>query len=351
MGRRKSRIQLILLILFISINMYLFYQLNIIELTKQLFHRPNPDVWCFDQQFPSKPNALPEFNTLNSTKPPIFFVETNCASCKAGHIILSARQACAIESAAKMNPNSNIYILFVSYTTLNTTSEYIQQLFTYPNIYFKYIYLPRLLENTPLEGWYRSKVLHYSVYARSHTSDLLRYLILWKFGGTYLDLDVIVTTPIEELEPNYAGAEDDEDVDAGIINFERGFSLAEQAVIDLRDHYNPNDWGSNGPGVITRLLYKTCGVKNTTQMSRERCKGFKVYEPAAFYAIYWRKWQYFFDPVFTKVALNMLKESKMIHVWNNFSKNTILKVGANVAYGKYAEMYCPKVYSNCGLNF
>lgn len=78
---------------------------------------------------------------------------------------------------------------------------------------------------------------------------------MWKYGGIYLDLDVIVIKPLKELLYNYAGAESEEHVAAGVLNFSptgRGHDLAESCLNDLRNHFNGHDWGNNGPGVITR---------------------------------------------------------------------------------------------------
>lgn len=44
----------------------------------------------------------------------IFFLETSCTSSEKGKIYLSPRQACAVESAARMNPDMEVYLLFAS---------------------------------------------------------------------------------------------------------------------------------------------------------------------------------------------------------------------------------------------
>lgn len=82
-----------------------------------------------------------------------------------------------------------------------------------------------------------------------------RYLTLWKYGGIYLDLDVIVIKSLEDLHPNYAGAESDANVAAGVLNFSpvgHGHQLAKSCLNDLKDHFDGHNWGNNGPGVITR---------------------------------------------------------------------------------------------------
>lgn len=85
-------------------------------------------------------------------------------------------------------------------------------------------------KDTPVDEWFRSGALFESKYLNSHTSDFLRYLSLYKWGGTYLDLDVIVQKPFDSIKPNYAGAESDQFVAAGVLNFDHdgfGHKVAE----------------------------------------------------------------------------------------------------------------------------
>nr|AIA92015.1 CAZy families GT32 protein [uncultured bacterium] len=52
----------------------------------------------------------------------IFFLETSCNSYINAQLTVSPRQACAVESAALMNPKRMVYLLFASpgkYTNVN----------------------------------------------------------------------------------------------------------------------------------------------------------------------------------------------------------------------------------------
>lgn len=138
--------------------------------------------------------------------------------------ISSFRQACAIESAALLNPNWGVFVLFASPVgILNGTNEsppIMSALKSYPNIHFRNIDLWTYSANTPLEDWFLSDKLFRSQYLNSHISDFLRYVSLFKFGGTYLDLDVVVQKTFENISANYAGAESENSVAAGVLNFQ-----------------------------------------------------------------------------------------------------------------------------------
>lgn len=58
---------------------------------------------------------------------------------------------------------------------------------------------------TPLENWLRSDAMFYSNYLYEHMSDVLRFLTLYKFGGIYVDTDVVAKKSFDGLGLNFAG--------------------------------------------------------------------------------------------------------------------------------------------------
>ena len=64
----------------------------------------------------------------------------------------------------------------------------IDALLSYPNVHLNYLNLTKYAENTPLEEWIKTDKLFRSKYVISHMSDVLRFLSMYKYGGTYLDM-------------------------------------------------------------------------------------------------------------------------------------------------------------------
>jgi len=145
-------------------------------------------ISCYFEE--KQDNSLLELNPEEVTKNSIFFVETSCNH-KNG-INLSLRQGCAIESAAKLNPNLNIFVLFVAPSYINNDSDIINRFKMYKNVNLRHINFVKYSYNTPLQDFVTSNTISTSQWPVSHASDLLRFLTLWKFGGTYLDLDVVL---------------------------------------------------------------------------------------------------------------------------------------------------------------
>lgn len=90
-----------------------------------------------------------------------------------------------------MNPDHQIFLLFTSQVGYRnkTPIKLIDTLVNnYKNINLNYLNISKYAESTPLSNWIKTGELFRSSYVNSHTSDVLRYLSLWKYGGTYLDL-------------------------------------------------------------------------------------------------------------------------------------------------------------------
>lgn len=312
------------------------------------------DITCYEK--PQAPDSLPNFDPELADEPAtdrnIFFHETSCSD--ENGLVLNARQACAVESAAKMNPNMNVYLLFLSAAKISNQSKRLfNQLKSYPNVRIRHIYPLEYVKNTPLESWYKSGELKRSYWPTSHMSDILRYLTLWKYGGIYLDLDVVITTSLEELK-NFAGAEDWEHVGAGAVGFdgsELGRRMADTCIRDVRTNFRGDVWGNNGPGVITRELQKLCSTKYIREMTTVRCRGFKVFSPSVFYPIHYKKWKMYFESQDRNTTMEIVKKARAIHVWNKLSRYEEVRVDSEVPYAIIARKYCPRIFNNCGKVF
>lgn len=123
--------------------------------------------------------TIPDISTVDIRKgKSIFFHETSCNSYINGKIVISAREACAVESAAILNPNLDVYLLFTSpgiFKFEDTESDrFLQALQSYKNVKIHHLNYEKYTEGTPLEDLYKNGVIEASQYAMSHASDVLR---------------------------------------------------------------------------------------------------------------------------------------------------------------------------------
>jgi len=272
-------------------------------------------------------------------------------------IKLTPREACAIESAALHNPRLAVFVLFAGAThRISKGDSLIKALSQYNNIRLRHLNVWKYAAGTPIEKWLKGGKLFKSKYLFPHVSDLLRYITLYKYGGFYLDLDVVVLKNLEKLPPNFTGAESNRSLACGVMKMSStglGHKLASQCLRDLQANYDANIWGSNGPGVITRVAKKQCSTDSIYKMitNPKRCKGFKVYDPKEFYAIHWLEWRHFFQPNKINITMKRISKSPVIHVWNKFSRLWKLKTKDNCAYTKLAKLHCPKTFAAAGKFF
>lgn len=183
---KRTHVRIICLVL---VPVVFLYNINFLSNLNKLINTSQRHlIYCYFEK--QHTNSLLELDPNEVTDNSIFFIETSCNHKNGIH--LSLRQGCAIESAANLNPNLKIFVLFVSASFVNNESTVINTLNTYRNINLRYIDFKRYSDKTPLQDFVRSNTIFTSHWPVSHTSDLLRFLTLWKFGGTYLDLDVVL---------------------------------------------------------------------------------------------------------------------------------------------------------------
>lgn len=311
-------------------------------------------------------DASPQPDTISGKN--IFFIESHKNENKTFN--LTARQACSIESAGKSssfpfllgnqifdsflaftNPDKNVFVLF-SYEVQDTNwNGVIEALRLYKNVHFYELDILQYSKDSPLETWFKSGKIFDSQFIVQHVSDILRILTLWKYSGTYFDLDVIVKKPIKVT--NFACIQNDGLINSAIVNLDKdlGRSIAERNFKEVINHFNGGSWTGNGPTVLSDILKNICNTTDQTLMTRDRCEGFRVYPKEECYAIGYGSWQKFFDEKSMSEVAEATKNSFAVHFWNYLSGREKLKTSSHAPYLEIARKFCPHVVSKCGEDF
>lgn len=286
----------------------------------------------------------------------MFFHVTNCLT--DGVIDLTPRQSCAIESAALTNPNFDIFVLFASPVAAidpKNISQRISALLQYPNVFLRHNDLWKYTKDTPAQQWFESGVLFQSQFLTAHLSDFLRLMTLWRFGGIYMDLDVIVKESFDNVPLNFAGAESEDVVANGVMSYDSngfGHYIVDMMLRRFVTQFRGDLWAHNGPSLITDILmHEICKTNDTKYMTLEQCHGFQVFPTNVFYAIHYTNWQHFFEAKHLNTSLALTAQSHLIHVWNKLSSTTPIKHSIQTAYKFYAEKLCPNVYATITQDF
>lgn len=279
----------------------------------------------------------------------IYFIESTQPCNKMLNMRL--RQVCSIESAARLNPDQDVFLYAVDVIGSSPTSENLKLLNilnSLKNVHLKVINAKSFTIGTPLESLLQKGLNSYSSYLKYHRSDVLRYTLLWKYSGTYLDLDVMSQKPLNLLGHNFAVQEDPKSAAAATINFNLnavGRQISNLVINDLAVNFNGRKWAESSVGVLTRALKQLCGVKKLSEVSKqEHCEGFKLYPPDTFYAINYRDRYLLLDERYLDEAMIRVSDSVGVHTWDSLTRDITLKKYGKSAMVMLAKKFCPLTY-------
>lgn len=284
----------------------------------------------------------------------IIFIETSAQSC------LRPRQACAIESAAITNPEMTIYV-YMALTPLPGSPEVDQGdglerhchtmdiLAKLPNVQIIHEDLRKHFIGTPLEETLLNGTFDKSKFSFQHMADALRIVLLYKYGGIYIDMDVVVLRSLACLR-NTAGqvvSWGQSGLENGLLVFDKGHKLLNFYMRLMKQMYDPNLREVIGPVGFLKSLRMFCDFKtgnfdefgelfvchdnyNVTVMYIE-----------AFYPIHFLDRMRFFATNFSVTELDLFQTSYSVHVYGSGH-------GAHVPetsiYAFLAQRFCPAIY-------
>ncbi|XP_061375568.1 uncharacterized protein LOC133317704 [Gastrolobium bilobum] len=199
---------------------------------------------------------------------------------------------------------------------------------------FNYIF-----KGTHAEAWFNrlknGNVNPGEVSLGQNLSNLLRLALLYKFGGTYMDADVMVLKSFSKLR-NVIGAQNF-DVKTGkwsrlnnaVLIFDKKHPLLFKFIEEFALTFDGNKWGHNGPYLISRVISRVSGRPGFN---------FTVLPPSAFYPVDWRGIGSLFggprDELHSKWLVKKMeqirKESLAVHLWNRQSRNLEVVKGSIV---------------------
>jgi hypothetical protein len=289
----------------------------------------------------------------------IHFIETNERRTE-----LTTKQLCAIESAARNNPNAAVIIH--SLTARAGAFSFVFD--AYPNLVLKELNIIELFTNTPLQKWLKHSNVSRSEHAIAHLSDAARLVILSNQGGFYSDLDTITLKSVENLtEFNGAGYifEDGGDsLGSGVLIFRANHPFLEYMIKRMVSNYDPNVWGSPGPLMLIGAMKEFCEIddiytvlafvrinnKTVTRLSnsaknstQEKLCDLKIFPQNYFYPYNYRK---DLQGLFEKNSASRLKSDLgySVHFYGYLSKQFRVIPGEFSIYDHLASLNCPRVY-------
>ncbi|XP_072266470.1 alpha-1,4-N-acetylglucosaminyltransferase-like [Pyxicephalus adspersus] len=271
----------------------------------------------------------------------IIFVETG------ERIRFPSLVLCAIESAARVYPNRSVVFLIKNLN--HTYSEEQEKRFIdhYPtisslnNVYIFPLVMEDVFSKTPLSNWYQKIDIALQSYWIHVSSDGCRLALIWKYGGIYMDTDIISMRPIPNL--NFLAAQSSQYSSNGVFGFSPQHHFTWTGMENFVQNYNSKIWGNQGPTLITRVLKTICNLPNFNNMEDIICGNISFLNPQRFYPIPYPAWERYYE-VWTK--LPTFNESYALHLWNYMNnKQKTMEPGSNTLVEHLYQQYCPSTYA------
>ncbi|XP_067143904.1 lactosylceramide 4-alpha-galactosyltransferase-like [Centruroides vittatus] len=284
--------------------------------------------YCFSETYNDDYRKIDEKDE-KSKKLNIFFVETS------GGSSLNIRQMCAVESTARHNPTANVTVLM--FTSRNTKNDL-------RNVYMRRMSFEELFAGTPLEDWYFKKEWNRSKYKIYHLSDAVRYAVIWRYGGIYLDLDIVMLKPLPSTT-NFVVKPRKNSLCNGIFGMHRHHSLLYNCMKNLSEEYKRDCFACVGPLFFTKHFLSYCRGKSVEYVEEKENCDITILQPITVFPVPYNNWKYYFISSNTINVLRKMKNSYMIHVWNKFSFGRKLYIGSGSSYEIAIAQNCPHAYS------
>ncbi|XP_030467915.2 uncharacterized protein LOC115686682 [Syzygium oleosum] len=213
-----------------------------------------------------------------------------------------------------------------------------------------------LFKDTPAQLWFkrlkRGNLDPGEVALGQNLSNLLRLVLLYKFGGVYMDTDVVVLKRMSKLR-NVIGAQT-LDLETGnwsrlnnaVLVFDKSHPLLFKFIEEFALTFDGNKWGHNGPYLVSRVVSRVSGRPGYN---------FTVQPPSAFYPVDWSRVRSLFrgprGHLHSKWLRNklrhILRQSYAVHLWNKQSRKLRVEEGSIVDHMMSdCCIFCNKSKSN-----
>ena len=158
----------------------------------------------------------------------------------------------SIESIFHHHPNAQV-IIYSNTLSENTLNVLVEAGYS---IKVQRYCLETMLRGTIAEGFIKKlSKARIGSFWYSHQTDLLRFFLLYTYGGIYMDTDIILVKPVDTLKMNTIAWEDDKMnlLNGAFAKFEKGNLFLETCLKELVKNYRADLWGQNCPKLLTRI--------------------------------------------------------------------------------------------------
>ncbi|ELW48590.1 alpha-1,4-N-acetylglucosaminyltransferase [Tupaia chinensis] len=253
--------------------------------------------------------------------------------------------SCAVESAAKIYPGQPVAFFMKGLNNStqlpsNATPPALSLLSAIDNVFLFPLDMRTLFEDTPLFSWYTRVNVSAERNWLHVSSDAARLAVIWKYGGIYMDTDVISIRPIPE--ENFLAAQASQYSSNGVFGFRARHPFLWGCMENFVEHYNSDIWGQQGPALLTRMLKLWCRPGDFQELRDLQCPNVSFLHPQRFYPISYPEWRRYYEVWDTEPSFN---DSYALHLWNHMNQEGRAVVrGSRTLLENLYRKHCPRTY-------
>ena len=153
----------------------------------------------------------------------IFFLDTSLKTRRSW----PGRLGCSLESVVKQNPGRKVFVIVDIHSGIKAVPNYFSAL---SEVYFVVADFKALSRGTPGFAIWENGELEAAKIRVVCTSELMRLVLLYKFGGVFADMDYIFKAPLPWSASNFFASQYNGNVNGALMRFGKGHPYLKLAL-------------------------------------------------------------------------------------------------------------------------
>jgi len=298
-----------------------------------------PDILTLNDDLIQRAKQYSNSSNQGFGHPPnLFFIETY------GNDKLNGRQACAVESGCDISGRQT-FVLFTTKQIDICTMEMVNLFYFKNPPIFLYVSPPEFAEDSIINRIWAENLISVNKNGNMHISDLLRMLVIYRYGGWYSDLDTITVKNTSYIQWNVfpsqgAGYLGTANFGARANNYFLKTHLENQA----KTYTNATKWNGMGPLLLTQSFQNIMNDKKIIP-GYHKDADLEVAEWQRFFPMKPGEAKEEFKPHEDFYWEGRLENAEIIHFYNVLTKRKTSSGDGKTLYDYAGKRYCPRSFS------
>ncbi|GIL52631.1 hypothetical protein Vafri_8436 [Volvox africanus] len=191
-----------------------------------------------------------------------------------------------------------------------------------------------VVKDTPLYDWFQANAVRLSTgrFWFSHLTDMMRFALVYRHGGLYLDSDVLVIRPIspDKINKVVRSKADSSYFECAVVYFTAHHPYLYDVLVYITQTCNPNDWVSAGPKPLTDV-YNELARRHVNYLPHQ-------IDPGAWLGLRLKQAKKVFWPT-GRVRVSDYRGCEVVHMWGSLARGYFR---ANTASNNFTYMTGPE---------